>query len=57
MEPPGVPPGPPVDFEQLVHEASKEKTKEKKSLRFSDMADEGPPGECVSRFGVFLMTV
>lgn len=46
VEPPGVPPGPPVDYEQLLHEASNEKTKEKKSLRFSDMIDEGPPGEC-----------
>lgn len=48
MEPPGVPPGTPVVYELLVLEAAKEKSKEKKSLRFSDMADEGPPGECVS---------
>lgn len=50
MEPPGVPPGPPCDFELLVLE--KEKMGDKinnKVLRFSDLADEGPPGECVCK--------
>ncbi|XP_047026929.1 WW domain-binding protein 11 [Helicoverpa zea] len=42
VEPPGVPPGPPCDFEILVLE----KEKHAKVLRFSDMPDEGPPGEC-----------
>ncbi|XP_030026069.2 LOW QUALITY PROTEIN: WW domain-binding protein 11 [Manduca sexta] len=41
LEPPGVPPGPPVSFASLLMEAKKAK---KKSLRFSDMPDEGPPG-------------
>ncbi|KAJ8713346.1 hypothetical protein PYW07_013716 [Mythimna separata] len=52
VEPPGVPPGPPCDFEFLVLEKEKmiEKTSannnNNKVLRFSDMPDEGPPGEC-----------
>ncbi|XP_068618371.1 WW domain-binding protein 11 [Battus philenor] len=47
VEPPGVPPGPPPDYTLLVCEAMKtESYKEKKSLRFSDFPDEGPPGEC-----------
>ncbi|XP_063535524.1 WW domain-binding protein 11 [Cydia strobilella] len=47
-EAPGVPPGPPPDFALLLLEAVqevKEAGKEKKSLRFSDLPDEGPPGE------------
>ncbi|KAF9411247.1 hypothetical protein HW555_009904 [Spodoptera exigua] len=57
LEPPGVPPGPPCDFEILVLEKEKMFKKDKvaapppvttnnKVLRFSDMPDEGPPGEC-----------
>ncbi|CAH1638817.1 unnamed protein product [Spodoptera littoralis] len=58
LEPPGVPPGPPCDFEILVLEKEKMYKKDKaaaapppvvtnnKVLRFSDMPDEGPPGEC-----------
>lgn len=42
VEPPGVPPGPPVDFHTLLVEAKHDK---KKSLRFSEIVDEGPPGE------------
>ncbi|KAJ0178421.1 hypothetical protein K1T71_006244 [Dendrolimus kikuchii] len=45
VEPPGVPPGPPVDYMVLILDAKMEKVK--KSLRFSDMPDEGPPGESV----------
>ncbi|XP_072947433.1 uncharacterized protein [Epargyreus clarus] len=47
VEPPGVPPGPPVNYELLLHEVPKMDGahKEKKSLRFSDLPDEGPPGE------------
>ncbi|XP_049874733.1 WW domain-binding protein 11 [Pectinophora gossypiella] len=46
VEPPGVPPGPPPDFMILLLEASKvDKPCDRKSLRFSDMPDEGPPGE------------
>ncbi|XP_059053958.1 WW domain-binding protein 11 [Achroia grisella] len=59
LEPPGVPPGPPADFQLLAVEATKNEQlhnkkdfrskvdfmKEKKNIRFSDMADEGPPGE------------
>ncbi|XP_063382611.1 WW domain-binding protein 11 [Cydia fagiglandana] len=47
-EAPGVPPGPPPDFALLLLDAvqeEKEVGKEKKSLRFSDLPDEGPPGE------------
>ncbi|XP_026486904.2 WW domain-binding protein 11 isoform X1 [Vanessa tameamea] len=49
IEPPGVPCGPPPDFEALLLEAAKmDKThKDKKSLRFSDLPDEGPPGDCL----------
>uniref|UniRef100_A0A2A4JKB3 Wbp11/ELF5/Saf1 N-terminal domain-containing protein n=1 Tax=Heliothis virescens TaxID=7102 RepID=A0A2A4JKB3_HELVI len=43
VEPPGVPPGPPCDFEILVLEKEKHAGK---VLRFSDLQDEGPPGEC-----------
>ncbi|KAL0822707.1 hypothetical protein ABMA28_004726 [Loxostege sticticalis] len=51
VEPPGVPPGPPPDFYFLILEDSKIKKKhniekEKKSLRFADICDEGPPGTC-----------
>ncbi|KAF9811286.1 hypothetical protein SFRURICE_002655 [Spodoptera frugiperda] len=56
LEPPGVPPGPPCDFEILVLEKINKKDKaaappppavpNNKVLRFSDMPDEGPPGEC-----------
>ncbi|CAK1586359.1 unnamed protein product [Parnassius mnemosyne] len=46
VEPPGVPPGPPPDYVFLICEAMKtDAHKEKKSLRFSDLPDEGPPGE------------
>ncbi|CAH2039804.1 unnamed protein product, partial [Iphiclides podalirius] len=46
VEPPGVPPGPPPNYATLISEAMKtEIHKEKKSLRFSDFPDEGPPGE------------
>ncbi|XP_032520675.2 WW domain-binding protein 11 [Danaus plexippus] len=46
VEPPGVPPGPPPDLESLLGLESnkKDKHKEKKSIRFSDLPDE-PPGE------------
>lgn len=43
VEPPGVPPGPPVDYMVLILEAKMDKFK--KNLRFADMPDEGPPGE------------
>ncbi|XP_028178036.1 WW domain-binding protein 11 [Ostrinia furnacalis] len=47
IEPPGVPPGPPPVFALLVEEIkTKSKEKEKKTIRFMDMADEGPPGTC-----------
>ncbi|CAG9793748.1 unnamed protein product [Diatraea saccharalis] len=47
IEPPGVPPGPPVDIAALLTDAVKLKIiKEKKSLRFHYLPDEGPPGEC-----------
>ncbi|XP_045536204.1 WW domain-binding protein 11 [Papilio machaon] len=53
IEPPGVPPGPPPNYSVLIFEAMKhESHKEKKSLRFSDFPDEGPPGE--SLMGVTL---
>lgn len=46
VDPPGVPPGPPVDLVLLLVEAKlNKKDQEKKSLRFADMTDEGPPGE------------
>ncbi|XP_026736433.1 WW domain-binding protein 11 [Trichoplusia ni] len=45
VEPPGVPPGVPPDYELLIGEVIKDKLKDKKNLRFSDMPDEGPPGE------------
>ncbi|XP_073947457.1 uncharacterized protein [Choristoneura fumiferana] len=49
-EAPGVPPGPPPDYTMLILEVEKMegkegKAKEKKNLRFSDLPDEGPPGE------------
>lgn len=44
VEPPGVPPGPPADFAALLMETKLDGPK-KKNLRFSDMPDEGPPGE------------
>lgn len=49
-EAPGVPPGPPPDYMMLIMEVEKiegkeGKMKEKKNLRFSDLPDEGPPGE------------
>ncbi|XP_060802392.1 WW domain-binding protein 11 [Amyelois transitella] len=56
VDPPGVPPGPPPDFVNILLEATKlesvakikEPVKEKKQLRFLDMPDEGPPGECMT---------
>lgn len=50
VEPPGVPPGYPPDLETLILEVVKKKAfpKEKKIIRFSDLPDEGPPGETVS---------
>ncbi|XP_039755905.1 WW domain-binding protein 11 isoform X1 [Pararge aegeria] len=48
IEPPGVPPGPPPDYEALIQETANaldKLHKEKKTLRFSDLPDEGPPGE------------
>ncbi|XP_041987497.1 WW domain-binding protein 11 [Aricia agestis] len=51
VEPPGVPPGPPPDYEVLLHELTltdkHHVVKEKKNLRFVDLPDEGPPGEPV----------
>ncbi|KAI5645528.1 WW domain binding protein 11 domain-containing protein [Phthorimaea operculella] len=47
-EPPGVPPGPPVDLAMLVLAAAKEERMRAKVIRFSDLADEGPPGDSVS---------
>ncbi|XP_045451071.1 WW domain-binding protein 11 [Melitaea cinxia] len=48
VEPPGVPPGPPPDFSTLISEYMKMNIKHKegkKTLRFSDVPDEGPPGD------------
>lgn len=53
MEPPGVPPGPPIDYGLLLTEAVKLNIVEKKTIRFSDVADEGPPGLNVS--GVYSL--
>lgn len=56
-----MPPGPPCDLELLVLEKEKKEkpiektTNNNKVLRFSDMADEGPPGECVCRFFFFYI--
>ncbi|XP_047504145.1 WW domain-binding protein 11 isoform X2 [Pieris napi] len=44
VEPPGVPPGPPPDYGLLLAEAVKLSISEKKTIRFSDIADDGPPG-------------
>ncbi|KAJ2944236.1 hypothetical protein O0L34_g18217 [Tuta absoluta] len=44
-EPPGVPPGPPVDLAMLVIVAAKEEGLRAKVIRFSDCPDEGPPGD------------
>ncbi|CAF4865725.1 unnamed protein product [Pieris macdunnoughi] len=44
VEPPGVPPGPPPDYGLLLAEAVKLSISEKKTIRFSDVADDGPPG-------------
>ncbi|XP_053606622.1 WW domain-binding protein 11 [Plodia interpunctella] len=53
VDPPGVPPGPPPDYVSVLLESEKldyvyRKNKEpvkEKFLRFSDMPDNGPPGE------------
>ncbi|XP_045495520.1 WW domain-binding protein 11 isoform X2 [Colias croceus] len=44
IEPPGVPPGHPPDYSSLIAEVMNMKIVEKKTLRFSDITDEGPPG-------------
>lgn len=56
VEPPGVPPGYPPDLESLLLEVVKKKAfhKEKKIIRFSDLPDEGPPGETVSMILILL---
>ncbi|KPI91738.1 WW domain-binding protein 11 [Papilio xuthus] len=49
IEPPGVPPGPPPNYSILIFEATRhESHRERKSLRFSDFPDEGPPGETLT---------
>lgn len=49
-----MPPGVPPDYELLIGEVIKDKLKDKKNLRFSDMPDEGPPGE-VSIFYAYVL--